>query len=181
MDFINCIYNLYDKYKFSIAGPEILDINGRAMPNYPIRNYAPWRLRAGQVAVAARYIASFVHLDDIVSNLFNLRHKKEKKEEPVGKDSINIPLQGCLLIFSPRYFEKFDGFNEETFLYAEEDILFVRCQRKSLLMVYSPMIKITHVGGASTTNEYKNVMKIKRNKYINVLRSTNALIREIRH
>ncbi|MGO5168391.1 glycosyltransferase [Bacillota bacterium LCP21S3_G6] len=178
-DLISCLQILYEKYHYAIAGPEILDLNGDITPNYPIKNYGIFRLRVGQVAIGLRYIASFLHADLLISYVLSLRHNRNVKQEYANKDIIDIPLQGCFLIFSPEYFKQYNGFCKDTFLYLEEDILFLRCQRKSLRTVYSPSLQITHIGGASTDQKDKNAVQKRRNKYKAMLSSTNVLIHEI--
>lgn len=81
--------------------------------------------------------------------------------------------------FLPEWFKQCNEFCKDIFLYLEEDILFLSCQRKSLRTVYSPSLQITHIGGASTDQKDKNAVQKRRNKYKAMLSSTNVLIHEI--
>ena len=56
----------------------------------------------------------------------------------------NVQLHGCFLCFSKNYFEHYDGFFPNTFLYMEEDILFYLTQKENLTTVYTPKLKIYH-------------------------------------
>lgn len=180
-DLISCLQVLYEKYHYAIAGPAILNLNGDITPNYPEKNYDVFRLRVGQIAIGMRYIASFLHADLLISCALSLRHRGNVKQKYVNKDIIDIPLHGCFLIFSPEYFKQYDGFCEDTFLYLEEDILFIRCQKKSLRTVYSPILQITHIGSSATDQKEETVVQKRRNKYKALLSSTNVLIHEIKN
>lgn len=179
-DFITRLLSLYEKYHYAIAGPEILDLNGSITPNYPIKNYNIFRLYVGKIAIGIRYIASFFHADLLVSHILKLRHNAKTKMEHTNRDILDTPLHGCLLIFSPEYFKQYNGFCEATFLYLEEDILFVRCQKRSLRMIYSPLLQIIHIGGSSTNQSNANATQMRRKQYEALLTSTNALIHEIK-
>lgn len=62
----------------------------------------------------------------------------------------NIILHGCCLTFTPKFFEKLNGFNEKTFLFAEEELLFLALKRNQLISVYNPKIKIKHLEDQAT-------------------------------
>ena len=91
----------------------------------------------------------------------------------------NVVLHGCCLIFTPSFFEKLDGFNPNTFLYHEEELLYISLLKKSLKSVYCPSIKIKHLEDVSTnsinrTNEEK-IKFINKNE----VDSLNILIEEL--
>lgn len=92
----------------------------------------------------------------------------------------SIILHGCCLIFSPVYIERFkDAFNPETFLYREEDLLYIRCKKAKLPMIYNPMVKIKHLEDASTnTVVKKNRQRIVFQKK-HQLHSIRVLIKEM--
>lgn len=62
----------------------------------------------------------------------------------------NVNLHGCCLIFSPKFFNYFEGFDSRTFMYAEEDILLAHIRKKHLLSVYNPNLLIFHAEQAAT-------------------------------
>lgn len=91
----------------------------------------------------------------------------------------NVVLHGCCLIFTPSFFERLDGFNPNTFLYHEEELLYISLLKKNLKSVYCPSIKIRHLEDVSTnsinrTNEEK-VKFINKNE----VESLNVLIKEL--
>ncbi len=72
----------------------------------------------------------------------------------------NIILHGCCLIFSPKYLERFDdAFDSATFMFREEEILFLRCQKNGLLMVYNPELEVLHLEDVATNFVYKSQRK----------------------
>ena len=62
----------------------------------------------------------------------------------------NVELHGSFLVFSPLYFEKFDGFYSGTFMYNEERFLHYLTMREGLVTVYQPGIRVYHKEDAST-------------------------------
>lgn len=66
----------------------------------------------------------------------------------------DVVLPGCCLIFTPSFFEKLDGFLSETFMFYEEDILYLDLKENNLMSVYLPGIKIIHMVGVSTAETY---------------------------
>lgn len=69
----------------------------------------------------------------------------------------NVLLHGCCLIFTPIFFNKMDGFDSRTFLYKEEQLLYLKAKRNGLLTVYNPKIKIKHLEDRATNyNERKS-------------------------
>lgn len=92
----------------------------------------------------------------------------------------NIILHGSCLTFTPKFFEKLSGFNEKTFLFAEEELLYLALKQNNLISVYNPKIKIKHLEDQATasichTSEEKRT-------FINSHRinSLKILIQEIR-
>ena len=65
-------------------------------------------------------------------------------------------LHGSFLIFSKLYFNYYkEPFYPKTFLYYEEAILKLRCDLKSLIMLYSPEYKVQHLQSVSAMSMYK--------------------------
>lgn len=91
----------------------------------------------------------------------------------------NVVLHGCCLIFTPVFFEKLDGFNPKTFLYHEEELLYISLLKADMKSVYCPSIKIKHLEDVSTNSVNRtNKEKIEFNN-MNEVKSLNVLIREL--
>lgn len=73
-----------------------------------------------------------------------------KKKLDVNKEYKNICLHGAFLIFSRKYIDLFDGLNDITYLYGEEEFLFWRLKKYNLLSIYYPKIVILHKSSSST-------------------------------
>lgn len=87
----------------------------------------------------------------------------------------NVMLHGCALIFTPRFFRYFNGFNDKTFLYLEEQLLFHMCRKRNLKTIYNPKIVIKHMEDQATNAAWgKNN---KKNKYM--IDSLGVLIEEM--
>ena len=93
----------------------------------------------------------------------------------------NVLLHGCCLVFSPLYIDHFsDCFCPDTFMFKEEELLYLRCREHDLKTVYDPDIDILHMEDVSTNSAYKK----RREKEIfvckNQAESLRVLIRAMR-
>lgn len=154
-DFLEKVLDEYEKSHFWILGPMILTKDGRYISN-PLRSL----IRTKSEVEKALYIKK--------KELFYLRHRLDgfqqlwKKAKAILKNdcikgseislskNINIALHGSCLILSPEFFKCFSGFDERTFLYSEENILYSHVMAEKGLMVYSPEVRIYHKEDAST-------------------------------
>jgi GT2 family glycosyltransferase len=92
----------------------------------------------------------------------------------------DVVLHGCCLIFTEVFFELLSGFNEQTFLFREEELLYLSIKSNHLLSVYNPHIRIKHLEDAATdsivsTSEEKKKFVIK-----NQIESLSILINEMK-
>ena len=93
-------------------------------------------------------------------------------------DIINIIIiaDTNLNFLSKKYFNFFNGLDAKTFMYAEEDILFVHLLEKKLLSVYQPRIVIYHKGGSSVNESFKINKKKKIFLYTNYIKAIEAYL-----
>jgi GT2 family glycosyltransferase len=69
----------------------------------------------------------------------------------INEVQIDATLHGSFLIMSKEYLSSFDKpFDPGTFLYMEEDILKLRCDKKNIAMVYSPEYEVQHLQAVTT-------------------------------
>ena len=80
----------------------------------------------------------------------------KKKTVSCDKRKEDVVLHGCCLIFTEEYINKFDGLEELTFLYGEEEILYLRLKENNLLSVYNPSIMIHHSEDGATNYASKS-------------------------
>lgn len=81
----------------------------------------------------------------------SLKKRREQKEKFTGgKKAYDVRLHGCFWVFSPVYVERFDGLEDRTFMYMEEEILFLIMQCEGMKTVYDPEITVYHAEDVST-------------------------------
>ena len=127
-----------------------------------------------------KYFGTFFDLDIAPSKKHDDK-QSQSYETFYDEDTLNYKLHGCCLIFSREYIDKFNGLNPNTFLYMEEDILFVRLRNNKLISLYSPDLWLTHLEDAATDKMMKSGKKKRRFIYKNHIKSYNALICEIKN
>lgn len=70
-------------------------------------------------------------------------------------DKIRI-LHGCSLLFTPSFFKYYKGFYPRTFLYHEEEILYLMCRNKGLIQKYILDTEIFHKEDQSSKLSFDN-------------------------
>lgn len=87
--------------------------------------------------------------------------------------STNKTLHGSFIVMSKKYLTQFNTpFDTGTFLYMEEAIIKVRCERKKILILYSPDYEVDHLQAVSTEKIDSSYLKrqiIRKNNEINSL------------
>lgn len=106
-----------------------------------------------------------------------IRKIKQMISCPYAKRMEDVVLHGCFLIFSKCYIEKFDtAFDESTFMYREEELLFLRIRANNLKSLYCPDLIIRHIENSSTNKEYSEKEKKYRFLRENQIKSLTILI-----
>ncbi len=155
-DSIDIIRKEYSRSNFSVLGPMIYTADGRCDDN-PGRNTL-MSINEIDDVISENRKSIFLYqwhlwkvyrvLELIEQKILHVKNIKIKDGECIHKRYLdraeNIQLHGCFLCFSKNYFEHYDGFYPNTFLYMEEDILFYLTQKEKLTMVYTPDLKIYH-------------------------------------
>lgn len=89
--------------------------------------------------------------------------KKEEKNngytQRVDEKVENVVLNGCFLIFSTIYIQKFEGLNDRSFLYGEEGLLSIRLMQNNMSSFYEPDIEIYHCVSSALNNTNKDEHK----------------------
>lgn len=182
-DFITQVDKLYKKYKFDILGPKILpEKSDSCNPFYAYKTLEEVRTRIRYTEKLIKiYQNKFLRLLLNIYLKIKAPFRKEKKITNGTKDELNVALHGCALIFSKKYYKKFnDVFYNGTFLFHEEEFLALRAKKNNLIMLYSPKIELYHKEGSSLSKKFqkrKYDSLIFRNKEI--LKSLKLLEKEI--
>lgn len=193
-DFFSVIQKEYKKSQFGILGPKILLNAGKVQPVYyhfpnveyfeeelaiHKKDYWLMRYRLNYIVVPCRLIRNYLYKK--IGKQKESRSSYIQSLKYVDKRMENVVLHGCCLVFSPLYLSEYEeGFHPDTFLYKEEELLYLRCKRKKLKTVYNPELKIRHLEDVST-----NSTTMRRRKKImfwlrNQIDSLEILIRELK-
>lgn len=178
-DFIEKIYNCYETYDFDMLGPKIITDNGESVNPFPVYKNLYEIDNAIKKSRKLIYIYKSAFLTFLLNIYIKVKGLFIQPRHMVNGEIIekNVGLHGCALVFSKKYYEKYDTvFYNETFLYHEEEFLYQRVIRDSLTSIYDPNIEIFHKEGASLNNSFGNSEREKlifRNKEI--VKSLNLL------
>lgn len=115
-------------------------------------------LRVGQFVRNSKILLRFFIWLPIKPNFIKVyleNFKKERKEEFIDWAS------GCSLIFKREVYEQLGGFDENFFMYTEDEELCYRTQKIGYKILYTPNILITHLEGKSNTSKGINEFLVK--------------------
>ena len=86
----------------------------------------------------------------VVQNLFRGREQRKKAIILCPKYQTQKVLHGCFLIFSKKAFRYIEGFDNRTFLYHEEDLLYQNVKKHGLVTVFDPEVAVFHREGCAS-------------------------------
>lgn len=182
-DYCEQLVKIYERERYDILGGDIVDAS-RTQHFNPVareRNYTlnymrkqvlvSWlksvmfrmikRFRLKK-AVAGHYgIVENEQGRDVSDGSKNLT-TREVEGKPVAADSRieqemkGVLLHGCCIVFSKDFFREFEGFYDQTFLYAEEEILYYLAMKKGMTVLYSPAVTCMHKEAVSTNSILKD-------------------------
>lgn len=156
-DFLEKVVEEYKNSEFAVLGPKIILNDGMANSIYQslqsIKHY-----KKDLSIIKQEYHLNRIHLypiykfarKNISRFLIRLGIKKQKAKTNPDKKYENIVLHGSALIFSKEYIRKFDGLDNRTFLYREEELLYLRLKQAVLKNIYSPELVVYHNEDGST-------------------------------
>lgn len=177
-DFFSIIKKEYEKSKFGVMGPKIyLKDNKIDRINKNIQSIK--ELKRYRHKIYFKLFLNYLRLENIFIKL-----KKEKNENNIDEENFKrcegAVLHGCCLIFSPLYVSRLDGLMEKTFLYAEEDLLYIQTYMNDMITVYNPELKIFHNELSSTKASNSNNQKKNRFRYKNLIKANKVLEIELK-
>ena len=182
-DFFTQVLNEYAKSRFAVLGPEI-HLLDNSVCGYPfkllkLKEIDKDRNRINKLIFKNKWFLESIDLAIKHTIMKLIRwdkiRKKYREETPIPRRRENVRLHGCCLIFSPEYIKVFDGLEERSFFYGEEDVLFVRLIRNRLLSVYQPLVKIKHHEQAATSELMSKGYKKRRYVYEQHLKTLDML------
>ena len=181
-NFYGMVEQEYKNSRFAVLGPKIRLLNNQINPIFN-QDLSLNRALKRERFFKRQIIIRTLHLEKIYKIIKKLMKKKSiKKENLYDSDKYykNVVLHGCFLIFSKDYFLHYSGFDDRTFLYVEEELLYLRIKKMNLVSVYNPKIEIFHEEDAATNISIPNDRKRAIFKFKNMYRSNKILIKEIR-
>ena len=172
-NFSNLVFNDYKKYDFSVLGPKIYTKDSIC---------GPLKMIPDTKESLSRELRN-LKIKLLVRKIFNINLKKFWKKQIVQSiDYENIiedvVLHGCFLIFSPNYIKKYDGLAEKTFFYGEETILYNRCKKNNMKLLFDPNIQIYHNEFSSTNSMIKSEKQREINRMTRLIKAYEIIVEE---
>ncbi len=182
-DFYAKISSRYERSNFGVLGPMMLTGNGRC-DNSPWKPGTLEQMKA-QLNKLERDYKLFTMLPYFLWRIKNkITRILTDSEDPLHsygdfwKYQEDVELQGAFLVFSKDIFRYIEGFDPRTFLYFEEQLLYLAVKRVGMKIVYDPQIVVYHKEGISTKKIKKSKQKEKFILRCNI-ESLNAVISEM--
>ena len=141
-EFFALVEQDYSSEKFAVLGPSIRTPVGKEQNPLRLKMLRGFRLKLTLAYLWVDLLASFLFISPMISCLLKKFPRKQTRQELSAMN--NVELHGSFLIFSPEYIEKFDGLDDRTFMYCEEEFLFARCMFNNLKTRLNPAIYILH-------------------------------------
>lgn len=89
----------------------------------------------------------------------------------VDEEMEDVLLHGCCMVFSKDFFTEYAGFWPDTFLYAEEEIIYYLARKKGLRILYAPDVVCMHKEAVTTNQIYRDFCDVKIFYFSNVAKS----------
>lgn len=186
-NFLEKIVQEYNDSNFAVLGPKII-LNDNTINSIYQNLQSTEHYKKDLSIIKLEYCLNRVHLYPIYKFarknmskfLVYLGLKKQKTYANPNRRYKDIILHGSALIFSKMYIKKFDGLDDRTFLYREEELLYLRLKHSGLHNVYSPELEVYH-NEDSSTDALTGGGRRKRSFVMkNLIDSTELLISEIK-
>lgn len=166
-DILGKITDIYQSKYFDILGPDIYSLAEDIHQN-PLR-LSGYKRETVDLLIRkykARVKVPFLYY---IKSIYNRRIGKQLPSDNVIDRSIeyeNPVLHGAFYVFSNKFIiEQEYAFCPDTFLYGEEDILYLNSIKNGYKQLYSPLIKVTHLEHISTIRKIGSYYK--RMKFVN--------------
>lgn len=177
-DFFRILESKYFEKTFGVIGPDVINLdNIHQNPTYmpkSIKKYAlkEYKKTINGIKRCKYFKGTLEYIFCIIKKIF------PKKKKNNDKNSL-LRLHGACIIFGSEFLNAYNGFNDETFLYGEEEILTYMCLKKNISMQYCNELKILHKEAKSTKIVYKNIIKRHLIFYENYSQSLKILLKLI--
>ncbi len=183
--FISDCYKIYQNYPYAVIGPKIILKDGTIQPiSKGIRSrkfYVIYRNILKIQLLVSRLGIDTIKMTNFVMNL--LKHNKSTVISELVDGNVqyeNIKLHGCCWIFTPEFIKRFEGINDNTFLFREEELLYILLKNNMLKSLYTPELEIYHMEDVSTDMIVSTPKKKREFIYKNEIDSLSVVIDEMK-
>lgn len=182
-DYCEQLVKIYEEKQYAVLGGDIMDAS-RTQHLNPVakdRVYTLGYMRK-QVAVSWAKAVMFrmiklFHLKKAVVGHYGIQENEHGEDVKCGsknlttrevegksvaadsrmeQDMEGVLLHGCCLVFSRDFFKELEGFYDQTFLYAEEEILYYLAMKKGMTLLYTPKVWCVHKEAVTTNTLYQD-------------------------
>lgn len=189
-NFVEEIISEYEQCGYGVIGPHITLPNGRLNYMYlKIMKKEEYEKEWRKAKKMYKYYTSkLFFIRNIINQTIDFVFKKNLEDdadsELIKQQSMtrheNIVLHGCCLIFTPCYLEKFeDAFDPRTFMFREEELLYLRCNKENIKTAYIPQLDVLHLEDISTNSTYKKNREREAFKWKCQIDSLKVLLEEL--
>ena len=156
---VDWILQSMDKYDFAVLGPSVYSTRGKFYQS-PMENFSVDKKQCVKELIKFYKMLFAVRVKIILHMSGGKNTNKKKNDADYILATEQKTLHGSFLVFSKKYFEYYnDPFDSGTFLYMEENILRLRCNKKNLKMVYTPDYCVHHLQSVSTNMVSEDQLK----------------------
>lgn len=175
-EFCEIVRQEYETNDYAVIGPEIYK-HGKACNDNPGRDKPMSNMKLHAFIFMNRVLLalSYISLDAVLNRIFNAYVESKKSDIHIKDNVENVALHGCCLVFTPVYFERFRGFDNRTYMYMEEDVLYHHLLKAGLVSAYVPLLHIEHLEEAATNKVFSGAQK-RRFKYKNYIKSSKVML-----
>lgn len=203
-DYCEKLVEVYDRTAYAILGGDIVDAS-RTQHFNPVakeRVYTiPYMRKQILVSEGKSWmfrLIKFLHLKKAVAGHYGIVTNEEGADvrdssknlttrevegKSVAADSCvaeeieGVLLHGCCMVFSKDFLQEFEGFWPETFLYAEEEIVYYLAMKKGMRVLYTPEVICMHKEAVTTNQIYRDFCDAKIFYFSNVAKSYRKFLR----
>lgn len=193
-NFYEEICNAYNKGKPAVIAPKVILKDGSIQPlcghlltvedyQHQLRNFENiLNDKVTEKSVIRRFKDSLLQIKLIwIINQFRHGNFSLKQTQLVGvnEEQRDLILHGCCLVFTPTFFQKLIGFNPSTFMFREEELLYIMLRQQGLHNLYEPQLTIHHLEDVSTDSIFSKPKEKQQFLAKNQIDSTKILIAEL--
>lgn len=172
------IEKCFNEYHFAVLGPDVYSVNGKYHQN-PMKLYTQDKKQCRIELLKLRYNLFKAKINRLV-RYKSVVHYPSWDNPYYREVQLNQTLHGSFQIFSSVYLEKYRyPYDSRTFLYHEEDIVRLRCDKKGLSCVYEPNFQIQHLQAVATNMVDNNKYEKEIRRWKNLIDSMKVYIKVI--